>query len=118
MALAIILLTRTIEAEDPYDMLTCLGWWALWAFCGHVMLARVMPTPYGALTTYLTVIPFIVIWKCVLPAVGMGKKKEDKQPSINSDVPLVTPDAALEEGRPSEQRPYGTFGLGLFGKKR
>ena len=50
----------------------------------------------------------------------MGKKKEDKglQPSINSDVPLVTPDAALEEGRPSEQRPYGTFGLGLFGKKR
>jgi hypothetical protein len=41
-------LTRTIEASDPFDICGVLGYWALFAFCTHVMFARTLPIPWGA----------------------------------------------------------------------
>ena len=45
--LMLVLLTKTMTADDPYDLLTPLGWWALWAFCAHVMFARTLGIPCG-----------------------------------------------------------------------
>jgi len=75
MVLAILLCTRTVDASDPLDLHTPLGWWALWAFCAHLMFARTIPVPYGAVTTYLTAIPFLVAFKCVMPAMGYTKER-------------------------------------------
>jgi hypothetical protein len=40
MALAILLLTKSLVATDPLGILTPLGWWALFAFTTHWMFAH------------------------------------------------------------------------------
>ena len=62
------LLTRVVSASDPHDILNALGWWALWAFCTHVAIARLVPLPYGALISYLSVFVFLLAFKVVMPA--------------------------------------------------
>jgi hypothetical protein len=43
--LAVMLLTKTIDCSDPLDILTPLGWWALLAFCSHIMIEKLLPVP-------------------------------------------------------------------------
>ena len=63
-----------LPGHDRFHILDALGWWALWAFCSHVMFARTLPVPYGALVTYSSAFLFLIVFKLVLPALGMGKK--------------------------------------------
>lgn len=62
-ALQILLLTRALDASDPYDVCGALSWWALFAFCTHLMLARTLPVPYGALIEYATIPIFLLAFK-------------------------------------------------------
>lgn len=89
--LTLLLLTRSIQARDPCNIFTSLGWWALWAYCSHVMFARMLPTPWGAPTTYLTVIPFIVYFKGIVPMAGLEDRASD-------DASARAPDAAGSSG--------------------
>ena len=102
------LLTRTFSAADPMDLNDSLGWWALWAFCAHVMFARTLPVPYGAVTTYLTVIPFLVVCKCVRPT----WKREPRRPSPAAGSEPMLAEASLAPAAaapPSQSGLYGTF---------
>ena len=108
--LTLVLLTRAIEAGDPYDITKPLGWWALWAFCSHVMFARTMPVPYGAVTTYSTSLIFLFVYKVVMPAYREGLLTPNKPPA-------EPPTAQKDEATPAEplaaapqEGPYGTFG--------
>ena len=113
--LTLAVLTRSIDVPsasgDPLNLLTPLGWWALWAFCSHVMFARTLPMPWGAVTTYLSAIPFVVLFNFILPAAGLGKKK-DETPVESSVEPMLAKAAPAAE----PPKPYGTFG-GLFTRR-
>merc|ERR1719272_1783896 len=48
-------------AFNTSDSCKCTGWltkWALFAYCTHVLFARVMPVPFGAITSYSSALVF------------------------------------------------------------
>ena len=55
-----ITFARTLEASDPFNILYSLGWWALVAFCSHVMLARTLHAPFGVVVEF-ALIPLFVL---------------------------------------------------------
>jgi len=57
------ILSRVYEASDPYGLCAILGWWALFAYVTHVMFARLVPTPYGAIIEFGFVPLFISFGK-------------------------------------------------------
>jgi hypothetical protein len=70
--LATVLLTGAVSASDPHGLLRPLGWWALIAFCTHVMLARILPTPFGAVVEYALIPIFIAGDLCLRRPVNRG----------------------------------------------
>ena len=117
--LTLLLLTRSLDASDPNDVLTALGWWALWAFCAHVMFARTLPMPWGVVVSYGTVIPFLLAFKLILPAIGWVKKKPPRDPAADSSVePMLAPPPPVPTPEEAPPPPYGTFGFGgIFGRR-
>lgn len=59
-ALLILLFSDAISPKDPYGLMGYLNMWALFAYCSHVAWARLFPIPFGAVFTYLNVVPFLV----------------------------------------------------------
>jgi len=56
-----LLLTQTLVAADPHKIVPTLNMWALFAYCTHVMWIRLMPEPYGVVTTYAFVPLFFLV---------------------------------------------------------
>jgi len=95
LLLLLLLLTRSLEATDPFNILTSLGWWALFAFCSHVMFARTLPAPYGAILEF-----------GLIPLFVLGFYLWDKRKPPRSDSPGVS----SVEPILGKREPYGTFG--------
>merc|ERR1719453_1651093 len=58
--LLLLLLTKTLECSEPLRLVPPLACWGIFAFCTHVMLARVLPVPYAWVVEML-----------LLPVVGL-----------------------------------------------
>uniref|UniRef100_A0A6U7MFS3 Acyltransferase 3 domain-containing protein n=1 Tax=Haptolina brevifila TaxID=156173 RepID=A0A6U7MFS3_9EUKA len=58
-ALMSFVLGRILVATDPYVILGHLGWWALFAYVTHVMFARLLPSPGGAIVEFLFIPIFV-----------------------------------------------------------
>lgn len=63
--LIVALSCGALNTSDSYGVLPFLNFWALWAYCSHIMWARLLPQPYGAAVSYASVIPFLIWWCCV-----------------------------------------------------
>jgi hypothetical protein len=56
--LCLCLTTQTFQVGDPFNAMGWLNYWALYAYCFHVMWARILPIPYGAVATYSSAMVF------------------------------------------------------------
>jgi hypothetical protein len=71
-------LTGAFALSDPYDVTTWLGYWALYAYCFHVMWFRLLGCPYGAVVTF-SCIPLFYFLHCM----GcFGTKQESKNQDL------------------------------------
>jgi len=63
LALSLCLVTGVFQVDDPGDSKATewLNYWALYAYCFHVAWDRLLPQPYGAVTTYASCV-FFFIW--------------------------------------------------------
>ena len=136
--LQLLLLTRTFEASDPCDVCGALGWWALFAFCSHVLFARTLPYPYGAVLVYSLIPLFILAFKWPLsplykPHGGGAMCNDTRRPAgaerewpaggeYGSAEPMLSaeegysptrgsPDDEVDRTRSSGREQYGTFSL-------
>lgn len=58
LILVICFLTGAFAPDDPYEITIWMGYWALYAYCFHVMWFRLLGTPYGAVVTLSSAIIF------------------------------------------------------------
>jgi hypothetical protein len=70
---ALCLCLQAFSLGDPYNVTSWLSKWALFAYCFHVAFARIMPIPYGAVTTFSFVIVFYLVH-----LINARKEKEHK----------------------------------------
>lgn len=112
--LAVLLLTKSLVASDPYRWVQPLGWWALFAFTTHVALARALPMSGGgshaAFFTEVGLIPLFMLAFAYVPALSARTEPRD---SSGEEVPLEPGlGFAQRDFEKSEAKapPYGTFG--------
>lgn len=60
-ALLVLFLSGAISVNDPCRIMSWLNMWALYAYCSHVAWARLLPVPWGAVFTYVQIVPFLVL---------------------------------------------------------
>ena len=127
LTLAVLLITKTLEASDPFEIFDALGYWALFAFCTHVMLVRIFValTPSLAAAVEFALAPLFVVcfryFRRPTPSKdGYGSPCAAAPPgAATGDAKPLFP-AAEEQAqagrdhtqgaRPAEEEPlYGTF---------
>jgi len=60
--LIVALASGAMNPSDPHGLLRWLNMWALYAYCIHIMWARLLPIPWGAVVTYASSILFLMCW--------------------------------------------------------
>merc|ERR1719476_34760 len=58
MILALCFVTGGFAPDDPYNIISWMNWWALYAYCFHVMFYRLMGSPYAFVFTFAAIVPF------------------------------------------------------------
>jgi len=96
VSLMVMVLTRTVDASDPHEIIGVLSWWSLFAYITHVLWIRILPLPYGVVATY-----------CFIPVFfGIGNYKRylrARREASRADDHEAAPIAAPADGV------YGTF---------
>jgi hypothetical protein len=77
LTLVVCFLTGAFAMSDPYGVTTWLGYWALYAYCFHVMWFRLLGTPYGAVVTFSFIGVFYLLHRMGI----FGIKDENKKPN-------------------------------------
>jgi len=57
-ALVVSFSTGALNTSDPAKVTTWLNRWALFVYCAHVALHRVLRPPWGAICSYACIVPF------------------------------------------------------------
>lgn len=96
VSLMVMVLTRTVDASDPHEIIGVLSWWSLFAYITHVLWIRILPLPYGVVATYCFIPVFFGIdnYKRYLRARREASRADDHE---------AAPIAAPADGV------YGTF---------
>eukprot|EP00427_Karlodinium_veneficum_P003454 CAMPEP_0169175106 /NCGR_PEP_ID=MMETSP1015-20121227/65003_1 /TAXON_ID=342587 /ORGANISM="Karlodinium micrum, Strain CCMP2283" /LENGTH=295 /DNA_ID=CAMNT_0009249211 /DNA_START=622 /DNA_END=1505 /DNA_ORIENTATION=- len=52
LIMSVCFVTNSFAPDDPYKVISWMGWWSLYAYCFHVMWFRLLGSPYGAVVTF------------------------------------------------------------------
>jgi hypothetical protein len=71
LIMVVCFVTGSFAMSDPHRVTTWLGYWALYAYCCHVMWFRLLGCPYGAVMTF----SFIGVFYCLHRAGCLGTER-------------------------------------------
>ena len=124
LVLAVLLLTRTLDCADPLGIFGPLNYWALVAFCTHVMLVRIFAsfTPSFAATIEFAFAPIFVLvfkrmgWANLNDGRGSDQSRGGGGSGRGSPIRLArSPSAAALVGSAAERGPSSSSPLAYRG---
>mmetsp|Transcript_57737 Transcript_57737/g.137424 ORF Transcript_57737/g.137424 Transcript_57737/m.137424 type:complete len:561 (+) Transcript_57737:85-1767(+) len=75
LTMVILFATGALECNDPFNLISWMGPWSLYAYCFHVCWYRLMGSPAAALITFGSLAPFYGMYLLGLLGGSKGGKK-------------------------------------------
>lgn len=92
LVLVVCFVVGAFRVSDPWGWTGWLNTWALFAYVTHVAWHRLLPTPYGAVVTYLTIVPCWLLHKAMAEgSLGMPANAGSSRPEGAAQIRSCSP---------------------------